>query len=87
MATCNFSIPFTGLAEDIVGKARKAVEKQGGQFQGDSNSGQFSIKVFGNITGRYSIIGQELQVVIEDKPMMIPCGMIENALKGQIAAS
>jgi len=84
MAKCNFIIPFSGTAEDIYQKAKAAVQKQGGSFQGTANSGQFSLQVFGTISGNYTISGQELHIAIEDKPMMIPCGVIENALKSQI---
>jgi hypothetical protein len=84
MAKCNFSIPFTGTPENVFSKAKSAVEGQGGSFVGDVSSGNFSINVFGNIKGSYSVSGQELHIEIEEKPMMISCGMIENALRGQI---
>ena len=85
MAKCNFSIPFSGSAQDIYQKAKAAVEKQGGNFSGDSSGGNFTINVFGTITGSYTVSGQQLDIAIEDKPMMIPCGAIESALKGQIS--
>ena len=84
MGKCHFSIPFTGSAEDVFNNAKSAVEKQGGTFNGNSSSGNFSIQVFGTITGSYQVIGQQLDITIEDKPMMIPCSAIESALKGQI---
>ena len=84
MSKCNFSIEFSGSADDVYSRAKAAVEKQGGTFSGDSSSGQFSINVFGNISGNYSVSGNQLQISIEEKPMMIPCGAIESALKGQI---
>lgn len=84
MSKCNFSIPFTGTPDEIYVKARAAVEKQGGNFSGNSTGGQFSINVFGTITGSYTVSGQQLEITIEDKPMMIPCSAIEGALKGQI---
>jgi hypothetical protein len=84
MSKCSFSIPFSGTPEDVFNRARSAVEKQGGVFNGDAASGEFGINVFGNIRGTYSVSGQQLNIVIEDKPMMISCGMIENALKSQI---
>ena len=85
MSKCNFSIGFSGSPESIYNKAKAAVEKQGGTFSGDSNSGNFSINVFGTITGSYTVSGNQLDIVIEDKPMMIPCAAIENALKSQIS--
>ncbi len=84
MSKCNFSIPFSGSAEEVHNKARAAVEKQGGSFNGDASGGSFSINVFGTISGSYTVSGSQLNIVIEDKPMMIPCGAIENVLKSQI---
>jgi hypothetical protein len=84
MAKCNFSIAFTGSPDDVFNKAKAAVEKQGGSFSGNNSSGNFSINVFGTISGSYTISGQTLQISIEDKPMMIPCSAIENVLKSQI---
>ena len=85
MSKCNFSIDFSGSAEGIYNKAKAAVEKQGGTFSGESNSGSFSINVFGTISGTYTVSGNQLLIAIEDKPMMIPCAAIENALKSQIS--
>jgi hypothetical protein len=85
MSKCSFSIGFSGSSEEMYNKAKAAVEKQGGTFSGDAQSGTFSITVFGNISGRYAVSGQQLQIDIEDKPMMIPCAAIENALKSQLS--
>ena len=85
MSKCNFSIPFSGTPEEVYAKARNAVEKQGGSFTGDQTSGSFSINVFGAISGTYAVSGNQLQITIEDKPMMIPCAAIENVLKSQIS--
>jgi hypothetical protein len=85
MAKCNFSIPFSGSPDEIFNKAKTAVEKQGGRFAGDGNSGNFSINVFGTISGSYTVSGNQLDIVIEDKPLMIPCSAIENVLKNQIS--
>lgn len=85
MSKCNFNIPFSGSSQDVFAKAKAAVEKQGGSFNGDASSGNFSINVFGNISGSYTVSGNQLNIVIEDKPMMIPCSAIENVLKSQIS--
>ena len=77
MSKCNFSISFSGTAEQVYNKAKAAVEKQGGSFSGNASSGSFSINVFGAISGSYSVSGNQLNIVIEDKPMMIPCGAID----------
>ena len=84
MGKCNFSISFSGSAEEVYKRAKSAVEKQGGTFSGDSTGGNFSINVFGTISGSYKVAGDQLVINIEDKPMMIPCSAIEGALKSQI---
>ena len=82
---CDFSIPFSGSADDVLGKARKAVEGQGGNFNGDTNRGDFQVSVFGNkIVGDYTVSGQTMQINITDKPFMVPCSAIEGFLKNQL---
>lgn len=84
MSKCNFSIRFSGNAGEVIEKARTAVEKQGGTFEGSTGGGRFSLNVFGAISGSYTVEGDQFNVVIEDKPIMIPCSAIENVLKNQI---
>ena len=82
---CDFSLPFSGDAENVLAKARKAVEGQGGSFTGDTNAGNFHVSVFGNkIVGNYQVSGQTLQINITDKPFMVPCSAIEGFLKNQL---
>ena len=82
---CEFSLPFSGEPEAVLGKARKAVESQGGSFSGDTSRGDFSVAVFGNkIIGNYTVSGQNLQINITDKPFMVPCSAIESFLKNQV---
>jgi hypothetical protein len=82
---CDFSIPFSGDAEAILAKARSAVQSQGGDFTGDTSSGDFNVSVFGNrIVGNYAVNGQTLNINITDKPFMVPCSAIESFLKGQL---
>lgn len=82
---CDFSLPFSGNAEGVLEKAKKAVQGQGGSFDGDESRGDFTVSVFGNkIIGNYTVSGQTLNVVITDKPFMVPCSAIEGFLKNQI---
>lgn len=87
MADCNFSIPFTGSVDTVISKARTAVQGQGGTLDGDTNNGQFRVSVFGStIAGQYAIVGNEMQIVITDKPFMIPCSTIEGFLSKQLSS-
>ena len=85
MSACSFTVPFTTDAETVLSKAKHLVEKNGGNFNGDVNAGDFSLSVFGNsISGNYSVSSNELSMVITDKPFMIPCSMIESMLADQL---
>lgn len=84
MSKCQFSIPFTGSADAVYNKAKATVEKGGGSFSGNTEAGSFSLQLFGTIAGNYRVVGNNLEITIEEKPMMIGCGMIESALKSQL---
>ncbi len=85
MSSCNFTIPFNGSAEIILGKAKSSVESQGGSFTGDENSGNFEVSVFGNaIAGSYNVSGNNLNIVIDSKPFLIPCSTIESFLTNKL---
>lgn len=82
---CEFSIEFSGTPDEVLAKARKAVESQNGQLNGDAQQGNFNVSVFGNkIAGSYSVAAQQLHISITDKPFMVPCSAIESFLKSQV---
>lgn len=85
MSACNFNIPFTGDTSIVLDKAKSAVEKQGGNFTGNTQQGNFNVTFFGQeIKGFYNVMGNELQINIESKPFMVPCSAIESFLKSQV---
>lgn len=83
--SCNFKVPFSGSAEDVLNKAKNTVKSQGGNFAGDTSAGNFDVTVFGNtIKGSYTVAAAELNISITDKPFLIPCSTIESFLKSQL---
>ncbi|MEJ7625919.1 MAG: hypothetical protein WKF35_03565 [Ferruginibacter sp.] len=81
MSDCNFTIPFSGPSDIILNKARTAVESQGGVFNGDENLGNFQVSVFGNsISGSYLVSGENLNIIIDSKPFLVPCSAIQSFL-------
>ncbi len=83
--SCSFSIPFSGAPADVLGRARSAVQNQGGAFKGNENSGAFEVSVFGSaIRGSYQVSGQNLLISIDSKPFFVPCNTIEGFLRNQI---
>lgn len=85
MSACNFNIPFTGNPEEILNKAKLAIEKQGGNFTGDNKSGNFDVTALGNtVAGSYTVSGNNLAMVIDTKPFFISCDMVESFLKSKL---
>lgn len=86
MSDCHFNIPFQGSLTEAIAKARSAVEKQGGNFTGDENSGKFDVSVMGNnIIGIYTAKDNKLELTIQNKPFIIPCSAIEAYLTKQLS--
>ena len=86
MSVCNFTIPFSGTAEELMEKTKDAIEKQGGNFSGNTRSGNFDVTVIGNsIAGSYTVDGNNLSFVIDKKPFFIPCETVESFLKSKLA--
>jgi hypothetical protein len=82
---CDFRIPFKGSADEVLSKARNAVQGQGGNFSGDSSTGSFDVTAFGNtIKGSYTVAGSDLNIIIDSKPFFLPCSTIEGFLKNQL---
>ena len=82
---CDFRIPFTGSADEVLSKARDAVQSQGGNFSGDASTGTFDVTALGNtIKGSYAVAGTDLNIVIDSKPFFLPCSTIEGFLKAQL---
>jgi len=86
MAKCDFSIDFTGASDTLIARANDAIINAGGIFNGNSESGNFSISTpLGKIAGAYHVSGQTIAFGITDKPFLLGCGRIESELRKYIA--
>lgn len=84
--SCTFTIPFSGEPGVILGKAKEAIEKQGGQFSGNENEGSFHVSVLSNtIAGSYTVAGKDLTLTITDKPFFLSCSAIEGLLRSKLS--
>ena len=86
MPACEFSVPFSGDAQEIFQKTKAAVEAQGGQFEGDISGGSFAVSVMSNtISGKYTVDSNQLHFIIDSKPMFLPCNAIQGFLTSKLA--
>jgi len=82
MAKHSFSVDFPGAAQDIVAKAKGAIEKAGGKFLGDEKKGDFSVPTpAGTVKGIYTITAQKFAIDITDKPFVVPGSAIESQVR------
>jgi hypothetical protein len=81
---CNFSIPFTGTADDLFNNLQTQIQNAGGKITGDSTGGSFSLSSPVTIDGTFTISGQTLAIVITHKPILPTCGQIENYIKSHL---
>lgn len=85
MSACNVSIPFTGSAQAFVQNLKTKVTAQNGSFSGDETSGTISVSVFGaSLGGSYTINGQQIDIVIDKKPIFVGCKQIESYLAANL---
>lgn len=86
MSACQFSVPFKGTAQEIYLKTKNAVEAQGGKFEGDESAGTFSVSLMSNtVAGSYTVEGNELHLVIDTKPLFLPCNAIQGFLTSKLS--
>lgn len=86
MAKHSFSVDFPGAAQDIVAKAKGAIEKAGGKFAGDEKKGDFSVGTpAGTVKGVYTITAQQFAIDITDKPFVVPGSAIESQVRSFLA--
>jgi hypothetical protein len=82
MAACSFTIDMNDPAPVLVKTMKGKMEAQGGNFAGDEAAGSFSISLLGSaISGSYTILGQQINFVIDNKPFFVGCSQIQNYLK------
>jgi hypothetical protein len=82
MAKHSFSVDFPGAAQDMVAKAKGAIEKASGKFTGDEKKGEFSVPTpAGTVKGIYTITAQKFAIDITDKPFVVPGSAIESQVR------
>lgn len=79
---CTFSIPFTENVEAMIEKVKLSILKvELAQFDGTKNLGTFSLpSPLGTINGSYTIQDTTATFIIKNKPMLVPCSLIESKL-------
>ncbi|HUX84832.1 MAG TPA: hypothetical protein VMV20_06335 [Chitinophagaceae bacterium] len=85
---CQFQIPWNGDPTDWVRKAGELIGKAGGVFSGDAVSGNFTSPTpVGKISGTYQVQDGQMTLNITEKPVLLPCSLIEQYLSKYLAGT
>ena len=71
-------VTIQGDPAEWFARAQKELAGQGVSLDGDCTSGTFAGKGF---SGRYSVQGQRLLLVIEKKPLLVPWSLVEMSVR------
>jgi len=84
MAACTFDIPFTQEVNEIIKNVRESILKvENASFDGNNSVGTFSLPTpLGHVKGSYKITHSTAHFSIDQKPMLVPCSLIESKLNG-----
>ena len=79
----SFIVKLTHEISSILKKTKSTITGQGGRFEGNTECGFFDGKsLMGTIKVKYrSISNNEVEIIIEDKPFIIPSQTIESEIK------
>jgi hypothetical protein len=79
----SFIVKLKNEISSILTKVKSIITGRGGRFEGNTECGFFDGKsVLGTIKLKYRTISDnEIEIIIEDKPFIIPSQMIESQIK------
>jgi hypothetical protein len=85
----SFIVKLKNEISAILTKIKSIITGRGGRFEGNTECGSFDGKsVLGTIKLKYrSISDNEIEIIIEDKPFIIPSQTIESAIKKYLIIS
>ncbi len=79
----SFIVKLKDAASSILSKMKSIITGKGGSLEGNKEFGSFEGKsVLGTIKGEYcSISDNEIEITINDKPLLIPYSTIESEIR------
>jgi hypothetical protein len=82
---CHFIVPFTITPEELFKKIQQAIAGHG-KVTGDASSGSFTVRIplARDIIGTYQVANQQVTVDISQKPGVVSCEKIEEAVREHI---
>lgn len=83
----SFNIDFPGTSNQFVVSANTAIQKKGGIFDGNTNTGMFSLQTLvGIVKGTYQVVSEasspqtKVAITITKKPFIVPMSKIQEVI-------
>ena len=83
--SCNFSLKQKQDIAETYQIALREIERFGATYNGDANGGSFKLEVLGmRFKGNIQVEGNSIVVKLTDKPLLVPCSVIESSVKAYV---
>ncbi len=83
---CKFRIKPNQNIEETYQIALREIQRLGAKYVGDDTGGKFDLEIIGmRFKGIVKVLGKIIIVEILDKPLLIPCALIESSTKQYVA--
>ena len=83
--SCKFSIKTKQDIAETYQIALREIKRFGATYIGDANGGHFEIEILGMLfKGNIRVEGNTIVVKLTDKPLLVPCSLIESSVKGYV---
>jgi len=70
-----------GDVAGTLGRAKAECEKFRSVWIGDTEGGRYELRTpLGMVVGTYSVAGQRVTFLVEKKPRVVPCALVERVL-------
>lgn len=83
--SCIFKIRLKQPAAELYQIALQQIEGFGARYSGDETGGDFILDFMGmRFKGSVQVSGGYIVVCVTDKPLLIPCSVIESSIKSYV---
>ena len=83
MAACQFSRTFTDPAVDLLARAAKAMQQQGGTLTGDATKGTFTVTRYGRtVAGTYTVLDNTIHFDVTRIDWPANCALVQTTVDG-----
>jgi hypothetical protein len=83
--SCNFRIAPKQDINTVYQIALQEIERLGAKFKGDERGGSFELEILGmRFKGIIQVESNIIVVNLTDKPLLVPCSLIESSVKSYV---